>query len=108
MSLISQSINLEPQGDFVTLETITVSSLLSASIVLILIVTTILFFFSLLVGGLKWILSGGKKEKTENAKLHILNALIGLMIVFSTWAIMQLINSFFGIDIFQFDFIPAY
>lgn len=45
------------------------------------------------------ILSGGKKENVDAANRHIINAFVGLVIVFSTWAILSFIESAFGVNI---------
>lgn len=58
----------------------------------------ILSFFYLLTGGIQWITSGGDKAGVETARQKILNAVIGLIITFGTWAIMKVIFEFLGID----------
>lgn len=71
-----------------------------------LIIASLSFVFSLLFGGLKWILSGGKKERVDEAKNQIVNALIGILIVFSAWGIINFISVFFGINLLTFN-IPS-
>ena len=66
-----------------------------------LIIGVLIFFFILVIGGIKWITSGGDKGQTETARNQITAALVGLVIVFAAWAILQLIKTFFGIDIFS-------
>lgn len=78
---------------------LSVGGMVSGFLSLILIVAGLAFFFILVVGGVKWILSGGDKAHTEGARNQITAALVGLVIVFSAWAIAGLINSFFGINI---------
>lgn len=78
---------------------LTVEGMVSGFIRLILVLAGLAFFFILVVGGIKWILSGGDKAHTEGARNQITAALVGLVIVFSAWAIIQLINTFFGINI---------
>lgn len=56
------------------------------------------FFFWLILGGIKWITSGGDKAKMEEARNQITAALVGLVIVFSAWAIAQLVKTLFGVD----------
>ena len=63
----------------------------------------VILIFILVIGGIKWILSGGDKAHTEGARNQITAALVGLVIVFSAWAIIQLINTFFGVNILQLD-----
>jgi hypothetical protein len=99
-ALLAQGINLRPgQGFAAPLETLTFGQVIGAAIVLILIIAAIVFFFILIIGGVRWITSGGDKAATEAARSQITSALVGLVIVFSAWAILQLIELFFGIDI---------
>lgn len=86
----------------VNVATWTVGGLISGAITLLLGIAGLIFFFMLIIGGLKWILSGGDKAQTESARSQITAALIGLVIVFSAWAIASLLNSLFGINIFNF------
>ena len=76
-----------------------VGNIITWAITAILVVAGLIFFFMLIVGGLRWILSGGDKAATESARGQITAALIGLVIVFSAWAIAQLISAVFGVDI---------
>lgn len=105
MSLLAQSdkIDFKPaQGtDFSALGNLTIPSIVSGFIRLTLVIAAIVFFFILVIGGIKWIASGGDKAQTETARSQITAALVGLVIVFAAWAIVALINTFFGIDIFQ-------
>ncbi len=98
--LAQDTINLRPgQGFAAPLETLTFAQIVGAAIVLILIIAAIVFFFILIIGGVRWITSGGDKAATEGARNQITAALVGLVIVFAAWAILQLIQVFFGIDI---------
>ena len=96
-------IELSPTGQFSNLGAITISGLISAAIILILVIAALVFFFMLIFGGIKYITSGGDKAQTEAARGTITAALIGLVIVFSAWAIITLINAFFGIDILSLE-----
>lgn len=82
---------------------LTVENMVSGFIRLILVIAGLAFFFILVIGGIKWILSGGDKAHTEGARNQITAALVGLVIVFSAWAIIQLINTFFGVNILQLE-----
>jgi len=103
-----QDINLVPQAgsDFFDLSTLTAADVISGVITLALIIAAIIFFLMLVVGGIMWIVSGGDKGQTEKARGMITAALIGLVIVFSAWAIAGLVNAFFGIDIFNLTVSP--
>ena len=84
---------------FQPLEDVTASGILSGAISLVPIVVTIVFFFILILGGLKWITSNGDEKKLATARTQITNALIGLVIVFASWAILNLIQTLFKIDL---------
>jgi cbb3-type cytochrome oxidase subunit 3 len=92
-------INFRP-GTFGAAENLTFTDLISALIRLVLVFAGIIFFFMLIIGGIQWILSGGDKGKTEAARSHITAALVGLVIIFAAWAIVNLINVFFGVNLF--------
>ncbi len=98
-----QPLNLLPKGQFVPLNSVTITGLISAAINISLIIASLLFVFNLLFGGIKMIISGGDKERAENARRHVVNALIGVFLVFSAWAILNLLSQFFGIDLLNFE-----
>ena len=97
----ADEINLRPGGQFQALGNLTVPSIVSGLIRLVLVIAALVFFFILVIGGIRWILSGGDKTATEGARSQITAALVGLVIVFAAWAIIQLVNVLFGIDILQ-------
>lgn len=101
-NLIAEKIILQPTGgDFESLGDLTVPAIVSGLIKFTMVIAAIVFFFILVVGGIKWIASGGDKAKTESARSQITSALVGLVIVFAAWAIVALINVFFKINIFE-------
>lgn len=98
--LAQSTVNLSPgAGTFNTLGGLTIPRMISGFINLVLIIAAIVFFFILVIGGIRWITSGGDKANTESARNQITAALVGLVIVFAAWAIIQLIQTFFGINI---------
>ncbi|RJR28641.1 hypothetical protein C4564_04755 [Candidatus Microgenomates bacterium] len=80
----------------------TIESLIGWAVTAVLVIAGLIFFFMLILGGLRWILSGGDKASTEGARNQITAALVGLIIVFSAWAIASLMNAVFGVDILNF------
>lgn len=74
-------------------------SLISGAIGLALIGASLAAFFYLILGGFQWITSGGDKAGTEAAREKITAAFIGLAIVVTAWAVMRLIETFFGLTI---------
>lgn len=89
-------IEITPGSDFANFQNLEFSNLLSAGITLLMIAGALIFFFMLVIGGIRWILSGGDKQQTEAARNQITAALVGLVIVFAAWAIANLIGYFFG------------
>ncbi len=72
------------------------AAVISAGIQFILIVALILAFVFLVIGGIRWILSGGDKAGTETARGTLTAALIGLVIVFLAWMMLNIAGTFFG------------
>lgn len=77
--------------------------ILTTLISTLIIIATVAFFFVFLIGAIKWIMSSGDKAQVEAARGQITNALIGLVIVLSLFAITKLIETLFGISILQID-----
>lgn len=70
---------------------------ISGLVTLILVIAVIIALFYLLWGGIKWITSGGDKGAVETARNHIIAAIIGLIVVFLAWFILNfLLQTFFG------------
>lgn len=99
-----QVINVSPadNSQFINFDNFTIGGIISTAITMILIVAGVVFLFMLIVGGIRWIMSGGDKAQAEGARNQITAALIGLVIVFAAYAIATLIGSIFGIDILNF------
>lgn len=72
-----------------------ISSLLTTAFI----IAAVLTFAYLVWGGIDWLTSGGDKTKTENARNRITAALVGLAIVAASYAIMKLLETFFGISV---------
>lgn len=50
----------------------------------------------LITGGFHWITSAGDKANLEHARNKIIHAIVGLLVVFSTWAVMTVVAQFVG------------
>jgi hypothetical protein len=72
---------------------ISINQLVRDIILLLLVIAALIFFVRLLWGGIRYIVSGGDKGATESARSRITSALIGVIIVFAIWVILQLISS---------------
>jgi hypothetical protein len=67
---------------------------------------TIIFFFMIVMGAIQWITGGGDKQALESARGKITNAVIGIVILFSLFAVLSLIQNFFNIKIMTLDIGP--
>lgn len=85
----------------------TIPDLVIGIVRLLFVAASVIFFIWLLIGGIQWIVSGGDKQKTEAARNQITSALVGLVIVFSAWAIAQLLKTLFGVDIVDLNVSPV-
>lgn len=83
------------------IENLTIGIIIKWFLQILIIAAALVFFIWLVLGGIKWIISGGNPEKVEEARNQITAALIGLIIVFAAWAVARLIKELFGIDLFQ-------
>lgn len=81
--------------DFENLEKIAPKNFLTTAIEIALTTTIIVFFFILVQGGIKWITSNGDEKKLTIARSQITNGIIGLVIILSSWAILNLISTIF-------------
>lgn len=105
----ADTIELSPSNDnFNRLPDITVGGIVSGAISLVMLVVALVFFFMLVLGGLKWVMAGGDQKNVETARNQITNALIGLAIVFASWAIVRLIEVVFGVSIISGLEIPKF
>lgn len=94
-----QKIDLNPGAGFESLTNLNFPGIINILVRFMVIIAAVIFFFMLVIGGIRWIASGGDKAQTEGARNQITAALVGLVIVFAAWAIAALIHSFFGVDI---------
>jgi hypothetical protein len=62
----------------------------------VMVIAALLVFMYLIWGGIEWITSGGDKGKTESARNKITSAVIGLIVVAASYAILTLALNFLG------------
>lgn len=74
-------------------------SIIRAIIQFILVVAFVLAFIMLLIGGIRWITAGGDEKAVGSARNMITAALIGLVIVLVAYALIKLVETFFGVSI---------
>jgi len=71
-------------------------SLINAVLSFVMVIAALLVFLYLIWGGIEWITSGGDKGKTESARNKITSAVVGLIILAASYAILLIILNFLG------------
>ena len=62
---------------------------------LIFILAVIIALLYLIWGGFKWLMSGGDKTAVQGAREHIVAAIVGLVVIFLSYFILNFIIKFF-------------
>ena len=75
-----------------------IGSIISSLVGVFLILAFISTLLYMLLGGLDWITSAGDKTKLQSARDKITNALVGMVVVGASWAVMMVAGNFFGLD----------
>jgi hypothetical protein len=90
----------DPNGQFKSLCGLTSTNFagfVGSLIQLIFVLAVIVALLYLVYGGFRWLVSGGDKTQVSAAREHIVAAIIGLVIIFLSYFILNLILTFFGI-----------
>lgn len=66
----------------------------------------IIFFFILVFGAIQWITAGSDKQALEGARGRIISAIVGIVILFALFAVLNLVETFFGVNILTLDIGP--
>jgi len=67
------------------------------------VIAVLIALFFLVWGGIKWITSGGDKGGVEGARNQIIAAIIGLIIVFLAFFILNLVLGLFNLSLFDLE-----
>lgn len=73
---------------------------------LVFVIGVLIFFFMFIWGAIQWISSGGDKQGLEAARGRITSAVIGIVILLAAFAILNIVETFFGINILTIDIGP--
>lgn len=98
-SFAADSVNLcDTNGQFGTLCNLTAGnfgSLLGQLLTLIFVLCIVVALFYLVWGGFKWLVSGGDKTALDAARQHIIAAIVGLVVIFLSYFILNILVQFF-------------
>jgi hypothetical protein len=79
----------------------TLQKVIDWGITALLFTAVILSLYFLIFGGIQWIMSAGDKTKIESARKKMIYAVIGLIVVLSTFMIINIVGSLFGVTFFS-------
>lgn len=75
------------------------SNIFQMVISLMLLATVLMSLFFLIRGGISWTMSGGDPKAVAAAKQTLIYAIVGLVVAFLSFMIINVIGYFFGVDL---------
>ena len=87
-----------PKGQFAPLCNLKLdqgNDLVGRIVTILLIVAIVLALIFLVIGGIRWITSGGDKGKLESARGTVTAAVVGLVVALSAFLILNIVTYFF-------------
>lgn len=102
LALADVSVNAKPSGQFSRLFDFsgsTFGDVVGKMVTIAFVLAIIIALFFLIYGGVKWITSGGDKAAVESARNTIVAAVVGLVIVFLSYFILNIILGAFGLKL---------
>jgi hypothetical protein len=102
MAIYNPIVDKNYTTDIVTPSIDRTSKFLSVAITVLLMVGAIFFLFNLVMAGIAFMSSNGDEKQLSAAKSKIMGALIGLIVIFSVYAVLALFNIVFDIDLINF------
>ena len=91
--------NLNFSGQTLTLKTDTPADIINSILPFVFIIAGLILFVMLIIGGFTIFTSTGNPEKIKKGQGIITNALIGFLIIFATYWIIQLLEATLGIQV---------
>ena len=92
-------VSLLPIGQFSSIASLDIPTILSRLITLGLVIGAIVFIAMLILGGIQWITAGGDKGALESAKQRMVNAVVGLLILFGLWVGLDVLGALLNINL---------
>jgi len=83
------------EGGFATADETSLAKNLGLIVNTILSLLGVIFIILIVISGFKWMTASGNEKQVEDARKNITNAIIGLVITVSSYAIWRLIERFF-------------
>lgn len=87
--------NVGTSGGFATADENSLAKNLGLIVNTVLSLLGVVFIVLIVISGFKWMTAGGNEKQVEDARKNITNAIIGLVITVSSYAIWVLIEKYF-------------
>lgn len=94
-SVFAADNSLCPGGNFNGLCNLNPGSTVGQFINLIFVLAVIVALLYLIYGGFRWLTSTGDKTAVQNAREHIVAAIVGLVIIFISYFVLNILIQFF-------------
>ena len=88
-----------PPFEKICFQSSSLSGIIGAIISLVFIVAVVIALFYLLWGAVRWIFSGGDKAAVDTARGTITAAVIGLIVLFLSFLLINVLLAFFNVNI---------
>lgn len=85
---------------------LTASQIVQWLVMLLIVGSILLTLFFLISGGIDMITSGGDKQKVVNSRHKLTYAVIGLIVVFMSFFIVNMVGGLFGVELIRVPLIP--
>lgn len=92
----ADTITLNPQN-VVKANSVSINSLVAFILNMLIVIAIVASLIFLIYGGIRWIISGGDKEKVETARKTVVSSIIGLVVVLLSWVIITITLQFLGL-----------
>jgi len=99
-SMVMAEVNIEPIDTGKGYAT-NFGTMFSSILNVIMLIAALLVFGYMIWGGIEWITSGGDKGKAEGARNKLTAAIIGLVIIAASYAVVTLVVQFLGFSDFN-------
>lgn len=86
-------------GQIAAINALSLQSLVRFGVAFLFVAAILLAFFFFLFGGVRWIMSQGDKKQLDEAQKTLKYALVGLVVVFLSFFIVNLIGFVFGVSL---------
>lgn len=84
-----------PQGG-----TDTLNKILSLGLTLVFVFAALFALYTSIRGGIQWSMSGGDKQKIEQARMRIIYGILGLLLILGAFLIVNFVYGLFGLNSF--------